>query len=212
MKDIVMIGSSGCAKEVVFLLEENNKIKKEWNILGFVDKEEASAELPYPVLGTDEWLRAYPGKINAVCAAGNPGVRKRLAETFRDCPHISFPTIISHHALTGDRNFFGRGCIICSGVTVTAEVRLGDFVILNIGSTVCHESVLEDYVSVNPGASISGNVKIGEQTEIGVGAKIIQGIRIGQNSILGAGAVAVRDIPDGCTAVGVPARIIKREG
>lgn len=211
MKDIVIISSRGCAKEVVFLLEENNRIQKEWNILGFVDHTDETQVMGYPVLGTDEWLKSYPGEISAVCATGNPSLRKKIMDKFRDCPHISFPTIISRHALIGEKNVIGRGCVICSGTTVTVDVNLGEFVTLNIGSTVCHESVIGDFVTINPGVNISGNVEIGQLTEIGVGAKIIQGIRIGQKSVLGAGAVVIRDIPEGCTAVGVPAKVIKHE-
>lgn len=42
------------------------------------------------------------------------------------------------------------------------------------------------------------------------GAKIIGNIEIGRNVIVGAGAVVIESIPDNCTAVGVPARVIRR--
>jgi acetyltransferase-like isoleucine patch superfamily enzyme len=47
---------------------------------------------------------------------------------------------------------------------------------------------------------------------VGLGAKIIQCLSVGEWSIVGAGAVVIRDIPPGCTAVGVPARVIKLAG
>lgn len=37
-------------------------------------------------------------------------------------------------------------------------------------------------------------------------------IIIGKNSKIGAGAVVLTDVPPNCTVVGIPARIIKREG
>ena len=45
--------------------------------------------------------------------------------------------------------------------------------------------------------------------ELGTGMQIIQGKKIGKESILGAGTVVVKDIPEKCTAVGSPARVIK---
>lgn len=51
---------------------------------------------------------------------------------------------------------------------------------------------------------------IGDNVFIGAGAKIIGGVNIGNNVKIGANCVVVRDIPDNCTAVGVPARIIDR--
>lgn len=52
---------------------------------------------------------------------------------------------------------------------------------------------------------------IGNNCLIGAGAKIIGNVNIGNNVKIGANAVVVTDIPDNCTAVGVPARIIKHE-
>lgn len=45
---------------------------------------------------------------------------------------------------------------------------------------------------------------------IGAGATILPGITIGKNALVGAGAVVTKDVPDGATVVGNPARIIKQ--
>ena len=45
---------------------------------------------------------------------------------------------------------------------------------------------------------------------IGCGAKILGDITIGKNSKIGANAVVLKDIPDNVTAVGVPAKVIKK--
>ncbi len=53
---------------------------------------------------------------------------------------------------------------------------------------------------------------IGNNVRIGAGAKVLGSIRVGNNARIGANAVVLTDVPDGATAVGVPARIIhKRE-
>ncbi len=52
---------------------------------------------------------------------------------------------------------------------------------------------------------------IGNNCYIGAKATIIGDIRIGDNCKIGAGALVISDIPSGCTAVGVPARIIKKD-
>jgi serine O-acetyltransferase len=54
---------------------------------------------------------------------------------------------------------------------------------------------------------------IGNGVRIGAGAKVLGPIRVGNNARIGANAVVLTDVPDGATAVGVPARIIlRREG
>ena len=49
---------------------------------------------------------------------------------------------------------------------------------------------------------------IGDSVYIGAKATIIGNVKIGNNAKIGAGAVVIKDVPDGCTAVGVPAKVI----
>ena len=51
-----------------------------------------------------------------------------------------------------------------------------------------------------------------DNVTINAGAKVIGGITIGNNCIVGANAVVVKNVPDNCVVVGVPARIVKRDG
>lgn len=53
---------------------------------------------------------------------------------------------------------------------------------------------------------------IGKNVAIRAGAKIYGNIEIGDNVVIGANAVVVKDVPADCTVVGVPGRIIKRNG
>jgi len=52
---------------------------------------------------------------------------------------------------------------------------------------------------------------IGGHVDIGAGAKILGGIRIGDHAKIGANSVVLQDVPDGATAVGIPAKIIRRD-
>ncbi len=54
-----------------------------------------------------------------------------------------------------------------------------------------------------------GTPIIGGHVDIGAGAKILGGVRIGNHARIGANAVVLQDVPEGCAAVGIPARIIK---
>jgi len=49
---------------------------------------------------------------------------------------------------------------------------------------------------------------IGGQVDIGAGARVLGGVRIGNYARIGANAVVLCDVPEGCTAVGVPARVL----
>ena len=55
-----------------------------------------------------------------------------------------------------------------------------------------------------------GRPTIGDNVKIMTGATVFGPIRIGNNVTIGAGAVVFKDVPDGCTVVGNPARIVKQ--
>lgn len=55
------------------------------------------------------------------------------------------------------------------------------------------------------------NSKNRKNSWIGAGSTIIQNRNIGENSMIGAGSVIIRDIPNNCTVVGNPGKIIKGE-
>jgi serine acetyltransferase len=72
-----------------------------------------------------------------------------------------------------------------------------------------------DYTTLAPGVHVSGWVHIGKRVYVGTGAVIINGtekvpLTIGDDTIIGAGAVVKEVIPSSVTAVGVPARVIKK--
>jgi len=212
-KDIVIIGASGFAKEILWLLEENNKIVDEWNILGFIDQSYTSDIGPihgYTVIGDDEWLANYESEIYIVIGIGSATLRKKIVHKFKNKKNFIFPNIISHGAVLSDSVTMGKGCIVWTNSILTVDICLGNFVTVNYDCTIGHDAILEDFVTLYPSVNVSGNVYIKSGTEIGTGTQIVQGLRVGENSIIGAGAVVVRDIPSNCTAVGNPAKVIKQ--
>lgn len=104
------------------------------------------------------------------------------------------------------------GNIISKGVVLTLDIAIGNHNIINIKSTIGHDCIIEDFVSIMFGVHISSNVKIGEGTLIGSGAVVLPNITIGKWCKIGAGAVITEDVPDNCTVVGVPGRIMKVDG
>ncbi|MCB9883543.1 MAG: serine acetyltransferase [Planctomycetes bacterium] len=85
------------------------------------------------------------------------------------------------------------------GVVVSGDAVLGDDVILRNGVTIGLKTT-----------GVRGAPRIGSRVDIGAGAKILGPIEIGDDVAIGANAVVLQDVPPGCLAVGVPARILRR--
>ena len=97
-----------------------------------------------------------------------------------------------------------------ANVVVNANARVGAHCILNTACTIDHDGDLADGVQIGPGVHAAGDVAFGERSLVGVGASLIPGVRIGREAVVGAGAVVTKNVPDGVTVAGVPARPIRR--
>lgn len=217
MKKIVIIGAGGFGREVKWLIERVNLAKeekgeeREWDFLGFVDDKpvETIQNPDINILGNCEWLANCQEELNVVCAVGAAEIRKQIIQRMRHNRKLCFPNLIDPSVFLSGSVKMGKGNIICAGSVLTVDISLHDFIIINLDCTVGHDTRLGSFVTVYPSANLSGCVSIGECTEIGTGCHVIQGKHIGTETIVGAGAVVVRDLPDRCTAVGNPAKVIK---
>lgn len=63
-------------------------------------------------------------------------------------------------------------------------------------------------VAVNAQPRRAAGISVGSGVWIGAGAKVLDGVQIGDRGIIGAGAVVRSSVPEGATAVGVPARLV----
>lgn len=212
MKDIVIFGASGFGREVAWLIERINKLRSTWNLLGFIDDDDAIQDRDingYKVLGKTGDAGKYPGAF-FVCAVGASAVREKIVRNLKAVnPDIKFATLIDPSVEMSELVEIGEGTIICAHTIITVNISIGEHVIINLDCTVGHDVVLKDFVTLYPSVNVSGITNIGHAAELGTGMRIIQGKAVGEYSIVGAGAVVVKDIPSKCTAVGSPAKPIK---
>ncbi len=211
MQDVVIVGVGGLGRECAEWLEDINAEARTFNVLGFLDDDtakQATTTHDLQVLGPPDWLAQRSGDVAAIVALGHTPTKRRMVERIR--PHVAgFPVLRHPHAVAGRHVEVGEGTIICPGVILTTDIRVGRFVTFNFGLTVGHDSTLGDFVTLAPGVHLSGYSRIGEGADLGAGAVTIPGVEVGAWTIVGAGAVIAHSLPANCTAVGVPARPIK---
>ena len=109
-----------------------------------------------------------------------------------------FLTTIDIHPASqiGRRVFIDHG----SGVVIGETVIIGNDVLI-------YQQVTLGGVSTSKGKR---HPTLGNNIVIGAGAKVLGNITIGDNSKVGANSVVVKDVPADSTAIGIPARVLKR--
>ena len=86
-----------------------------------------------------------------------------------------------------------------------------------IGCVLHPRSVIGENVTIGTNVTVGGksghyNVPvIGNNVYIATGAKVLGPISIGNNVVIGANAVVINSVPDNCTVVGIPAKIINKK-
>ena len=214
LKNIVIIGAGGMAREVRWLIEDINREKKVFYFLGYIVsdlKKVGKLDSKDLILGDYSWFEKNElSKINVAIGIGKPIFRlKVIKELSQIKKNISYPNLI-HPSVKFDYNSIslGKGVIICANTILTVNIKLNDFVLINLSCAIGHESEIGKGSVISMLTQVSGGVVIGKGVLIGSGATILQYLEIGDSSTVGAGAVLTKSIPENVTVVGIPAKII----
>lgn len=105
-----------------------------------------------------------------------------------------------------------KNCVIERGVQLDkikpSGIYIGDGCLIAAGTTIlCHEHIYRD--KNDPKIPYTTETYIGKRCFVGVRALILPGVKIGDDCVIGAGCTVNKNIPSGCMAVGVPAKIVK---
>jgi sugar O-acyltransferase (sialic acid O-acetyltransferase NeuD family) len=208
---LAIVGAGGLGREIRTLVQHINAHTAMWDLLGYYDDGLPAGTLVdgLPVLGKVKELHGEDD-LRVVVAVGNPEVKMLLVEEL-ERKGVAFAQLIHPTVVLGDeeRISLGEGVVIAAGCVLTTGIYLGHHVLVNLNCTIGHDSTLEEGCSLMPGVNIAGEVHLGSRVFVGAGANIINQLMVGARTKIGAGAVVIKDIPANCTAVGVPARVIK---
>lgn len=208
MKNLIIIGAGGVGRETAWIVEQINRVKPTYNLLGFLDdnKEIWGTYInDYRVLGGINYILENKCDFEVVVAIANYEVKKNIVSRLNN-KNIKYSTIIHPSLNIHSSVEIGEGTIIYEGVIISPNVKIGNHVIVSPKSGIGHDSIIKDYVSVLWNVSISGNDLIEEGVTLGSASTVIQNKEIGKGSIVGAGAVVIKSIKSNAIAIGLPAR------
>lgn len=101
-----------------------------------------------------------------------------------------------------------------------AKIGCGFFIDHGMGVVIGETSEIGDNVTLYQGVTLGGTGKergkrhptIGNNVIIGAGAKVLGSIEVGNDAKIGAGSVVLKDVEENSTVVGIPGRVVTRDG
>lgn len=143
-----------------------------------------------------------------IISVGEPSARRFLADKVR-ANGYTMTVLIDDTAIVCDTAKISAGCIINAGAIVSSNVIIEENCMILYHAIVGHDAYVKRNTVICPKATVGGNSIVGEQTFLGLNSSMMQKVNIGNYAIVGMGAMVFKDVPDGCTVVGNPARITK---
>lgn len=210
---LAIVGAGGFGRETIDLVRAINSVADTppWDLLGVVDDSPVEANLQrlsalgVPFLGTIDVLADAARGTSVAIGVGAPAAREAIAVRI-DAWGLETPDLRHPSAVFGSAFQSKGGLVVCAHVSVGTNVTLGRHVHLNPHAVIGHDTELADFVSVNPNATVSGDCRVGDKTLVGAGSVILQGLDVGADVVVGASACVSRNVTDGRTVKGVPAR------
>jgi sugar O-acyltransferase (sialic acid O-acetyltransferase NeuD family) len=145
-------------------------------------------------------------EYEVLIAIGDPDLRSDMVNRLpKETQYFTFihPTA----QILGNDVEIGEGSVICAGVIITTNCKIGKHTHLNLLTTIGHDNRIGDFFTTAPGAKISGNCLIGDRVYFGTNSSVKQKIKICDNVTIGLNAGVVKHIETAGVYVGVPAKL-----
>ena len=207
MSALLILGGGGNGRVIADIAASDPSTG--WDRIAFLDDSlpVGSSIDSWKVIGACSELPEVASEFSAmVIGFGDNALRHEWVERSTKSG-LELSTIIAPSAMVSSRAVLGAGTVVMPQGVVNIGSRLGSGCLVNTGATIDHDCHLGHSVHIAPGAHLGGDVRVGDRSWIGIGASVRHGVTIGRDVMVGAGAAVVGDLPDQCTAFGVPARM-----
>lgn len=214
MKRLIIIGGVGNGTVAASTVEDINAIKKEWEIIGFLNDFETESINGFPILGkinyetAQEFLKQKDTYFlyTLISTKLNHKFLYKLIDL--QIPDERFATIIHPTAAVSNFAKIGYGVSIQPFVNIGPNVSIGNHVQIYAQALIGHNARLENYCYVANNACIGAAVHLKEGAYLGTNCSILENVTIGEWGLVGIGTVVLKDVAAYSKVLGNPARII----
>ena len=208
MKKLIIVGASGCGREIADYAEHINAVTPTYEILGFLDDNLHALDgirCAYPVIGTIA-DHVPDGTAGYAMGIASPKIKKKLSALL-EAKGAEFVSVIHPTTTISSSAVLGKGLVTYPNSKIGAGAVLGDFVTLQ-STIVGHDVHAEDFVTISSSCGLTGGVKLEEGCFLGDHAAVSIGLTVGQGAYVGIGSVVIRDVEPWKKVFGNPARVI----
>ncbi|MDY7991535.1 MULTISPECIES: hypothetical protein [Paenibacillus] len=213
-KRLVIAGAGSFGREVWQWAKDIHPEQRDWESVVFINDElTVSLEniikcgISSPIISTiDDYIPEHNDLC--VCAVADPKGKLSVVDRLIK-KNVVFTNIIHPTCKVGIGCKVGTGIILCPYSVLTVNVKVGNYVIINIGSSIGHDAQIGDGVTISAHCDITGFSKLDKGCFIGSGARTLPKSRIGEFATVGAGSVVLKKVQANRAVFGNPAYYIK---
>lgn len=173
-----------------------------------------------------DFAREIRRDIDAICER-DPAARSRAEVLLLYSGLHALMLYRLSHAFHRSGHYFAARLVSQSGRFLTgieihpgAEIGEGLFIDHGSGVVIGETAIIGDNCTLYQGVTLGGTGKetgkrhptLGDGVMVGAGAKLLGNFTVGDGAKIAAGAVVLGDVPAEATAVGIPARVVRRSG
>lgn len=209
MRKLLIVGAGGFGRALYQLTIDLQDRFKEWDYIGFLDDNINALDnynLSDKFTGTiadytpsqDEYI---------ICAIGEPITRTRICHSLLE-KGASFFNMLHPQAFISRGCTIGNGVIILPGAYIFPNSKVKDFAVINTLTAIGHDSTVGEGCVLSAQCDVMGFVCLEDEVFLGSGARILPGIHVHKRARVGAGSVVIRDVKEGISVFGNPAKPI----
>jgi len=205
MRNVIILGTGGCAAEVTFYIEDNNsKVDEDQkiNIIGYIEydynleKYYNKYSLKAPVLFDIDSYTPGPNE-EVLVAVADIHFRKKMIDALIQ-KNANIGRFIHHTVILPKTIKLGVGIIVYPFCIIEQHAVIGNFNIITSYSFISHDCIIGDNNFFST-AGIAGTVTIGNNNYFGIRSTVIPHVTIGNNNVIQAGMVINKSIKDDTT-------------
>ena len=212
MKHLIIVGARGWGREVYAAAIRTSAYRNgEYDVKGFLDSkidalDGFNGDYP-PIIGAPDDYQIQEDDVFFI-ALGEPKWRKYYAELMAD-KGAKFISIVSDNAFVNNTAVIGDGSFIARWACVSANVELGEHVIVHVFCDLGHDVKVGNFATIEAYSVMGGFSGIGEESVMHVRSTLRRKKKIGDRVEVGSPSLVVRNVKDDEHVFGIPAQKLK---